>query len=213
MRRSPAFTLIELLIVIAIIGVLAAALLPTLWEGQTQACVTADAQQLKTHFTWQEIARQKKVAPTGGGSQYVLCTWTSGVVAHTEENFDKYFVPGARENDPDYRSRRSRIEKGLDPWPELAACTSADTHYVGRAAKHLRNAGDAGEAIMADDNENGFWSHGDGTVNVLLGDGNVRTLSYASMRERYGLGPFDKSQPIATCGEDSVIPECRKLAF
>jgi prepilin-type processing-associated H-X9-DG protein len=70
----------------------------------------------------------------------------------------------------------------------------------------------AGEAIMADDNEGG-WTHGDGTVNLLLGDGNVRTLSYPALRQRYGVGPFEADKPIATCGPDSPIPECRKLAY
>jgi hypothetical protein len=63
---------------------------------------------------------------------------------------------------------------------------------------------------MADDNEGG-WIHRDGTVNLLMSDGNVRTLSYQQMRERFALGEFNKEQPLATFGSNSPITECQKL--
>jgi prepilin-type processing-associated H-X9-DG protein len=145
-----------------------------------------------------------------GGHKFVLATWTSGVVQHTEENLAKYFVPGARDNDPAYTEKREMLRNGEKPMTDLKSCTSEDTHYAGRARQHLKTANAAGEALMADDNEGG-WIHRDGTVNILLADGNVRTLSYQQMKERFALGDFNKEQAVATFGSNSPIVECQKL--
>ena len=74
-----------------------------------------------------------KSYPTEGGFRFVLATWTSGVCEHTEEKFDLYFAPGARDTDPEWIDLRKRVQKGEDPWPDLRSTSSKDTHYVGRA--------------------------------------------------------------------------------
>lgn len=211
-KPNSGFTLIELLIVISIIGVLAATLIGPLTSTQLAANVAADEAQLRTHASWFKLYERKHGGglPRAGGHKFVLSTWTSGIFHHDEEELDLYFTPGARENDPAYRNARDQIEIGKDPWPNLAATTSLDTHYVGRAAAHIRTGGQAGQVLMASDNE-GAWTFADGTVNVLLTGGKVRSYSYQDLQKRFGLGPLDENAPMQTWGVDSPVPELRKL--
>ena len=212
-RLQSGFTLIELLIVISIISLLAAVLVPAVFGSQTAAFVLADSANLRWHGQQLELYKlqNKRGLPNEGGSRFVLETWK--IVGHTEENFDRYFTPGRRDNDPDYRTLRAQIERGEDPWVDLKGTSSLDTHYAGRAREHLQSATSGeNEAWMADDNE-GVWSHADGTVNVMFLGGIVRAYSFLDMKSRgFVQGEFDKNNPIETAGPNSPIPECQKLA-
>ncbi|HZN37542.1 MAG TPA: type II secretion system protein [Planctomycetota bacterium] len=211
MRRHSGFTLIELLVVISIISLLAVVLVPAVFSSNLAASVLADSANLRWHGQQLEIYQQKnKGLPIEGGHKFVLSTWS--IVGKTEENFMRYFTPGRRDNDPDYRKLRAQIERGEKIWENLEGTSSLDTHYAGRAKEHLRSAvSGEEEAWMADDNE-GVWSHADGTVNVLFYGGVVRTYSFLDLKSRgYVQGEFDKNNPIEV-GPNSPIPQCKKLS-
>lgn len=212
-RNQSGFTLIELLIVISIIALLAAVLLPEILGGQDAANRLADQQNLSRQFQWFTIYQSKhnNALPNEGGHKFVLATWTSGVFDHTEENFDKFFTPGSRENDGAWLDQRKMVQKGEDPWPDLRSTRPEDTHYAGRAKAHMQTrTQSAEEAWVANDNE-GVWRLRDGTVNILFNGGTVRSYSYQQMQELFSLGKFDKNVPIQTWGPNSPIPVCQKL--
>lgn len=210
---SRGFTLIELLVVLGIIGALAAALSGVVIESQLAANQEVDRVQLRTHAAWLKLYERKhrEALPREDGHRFVLSTWTSKIFHHDEEELDRYFSPGLRANDVAYRAARDQMEVGVDPWPTLAAVSSADTHYAGRAKSHIKTARRPGEVLLATDNEGG-WSWQDGTVHVLLSKGIVRSYSYQDLQKRFGLGAFDELAPVSTHGASSPIPECRKLA-
>jgi len=214
MRRTPSgFTLVELLIVISIIAALAAVLLPQVTGSRDAANSAADAAQLRTHATWHEFYRQRHngALPMEGGVRFVFATWK--VTDQTPEDLDKYFSPGARDNDAHYQNLRKQLLRGEKIWTDPSTLTADDTTYAGRDEREIKTAARTGnEALMANANH-GMWTLRDGTVNILLSSGQIRSLSYDLMQELYGLGEKDVNNPVATYGQGSPIPECRKLAF
>ena len=216
-RRACAaagFTLIEILIVVSILGLLAAVLLPKYIGVKTATNQFADLTQMRTIDGWLQIYESKhgRALPVESGHRLILATWTSGVVPKTEENLDVFFSPGVRDNDPVYRAARQQVEFGDDPWPSLAHVDSSQTDYAARSKKHLRNARQVSQALLATDNE-GRHVWPDGTVHVLFGDGRTRAYSYQDLQSRFGLAVFDENAPVLTTGKDSPIPECRRLVY
>src|SRR5688572_14581952 len=87
--------------------------------GSGMAFALADQANLRWHGQQLELYRlqHKNDLPTEGGHKFVLATWI--IADKTVENFDRYFTPGRRDNDPHYRERRVMVGRGEDPWPEL----------------------------------------------------------------------------------------------
>jgi hypothetical protein len=192
---------------IAILFVLAIALLPnTVGGGPVNAFADqANLQRIRDWLTGYRLRFGH--LPNESGHKFLLELWVKGICTHDVESFDRFFAPGAREEDPHYLALRKRVQGGDDPWPSLEQVSSADTHYAGRATSGVRNDGEARHAWAADDNENG-WTIADGTINILYDDGTVSWLSIERLTEQFQWPGLGKVFPV---GPDSPHPDLRTL--
>jgi prepilin-type N-terminal cleavage/methylation domain-containing protein len=204
------FTLIELLVVIGILSILMVVLLPQIIGARETAYIFADKANLKWHYQTLDIYRQRyKRFPKEGGHKFVLASWVEGIVTDkTPENRDRYFTPGLQ----DQRQNELRDEDPKSIWKSFADLTSMDTAYAGRAKEHLSGKLDSGnEAWIADDNEYGPAFSG-GSINVLVGDGNVRELDLLELR-KFGYPEDPEEGYKFEVGRASPHPLLKKLDF
>ena len=173
--RTSGFTLIEMLVVIGIISLLAVALLPNIIGAKESANKTADEFNLYRHYENITLYEQRYGHyPRGTGHQWVLDPWVRGVVEHTPQNMERYFTPGL--SGGEVLALKEELDRGGAIWTDLESLTSLDTDYAGRdGRKRTGNIFSGNVPWMANDNEFGP-AFTDGSINVLMGDGSIRTL-------------------------------------
>jgi len=215
MNSSRGFTLIEILIVVAIIGVLAAAFLPRILGARETADSLAEQKTLSWHYeNVQEYHRRHKTYPRGDGPRWIIDPWIRGIVTHTLENLDRYFTPGRPGGA--YKELRDIVAK--DPhaiWQSPDEINSFDTDFAGPGPDLARGMRRLAEdmPLMATDNEGAKPTYESGQINVLLGGGNVRTLQVDPDFLEFGWKVEEQGDRAMPVGPDSPHPLLQQLSI
>lgn len=166
-NRQAGFTLIEILVVLAIIALIIGLVTPALFRGQDRAHVVACQKNLKeigaTILLYKGSHENR--FPRTSGIRFFLEPWKKHEIEHNERYAKIYVCPGDTQNtyvvDPDTGEFLLEDVDGAD---------SSVTSYAGRNTEDypLRKVKLASQAIVSDDWE--FGPNHPNTINVLFAD-------------------------------------------
>jgi len=202
--RRAAFTLIELMAVILIIGILAVALLPMVTDAIDNAQVTACNKNLNAIYqgTLQYQTKYHEL-PSESGARFFAQLYSREAMEPTKANAERLTCPAVDKGSLDIRGQPWDAW-----WSDLSRVDGGCSAYAGRDLRnHPLRKLSGKEPLVADDNDGGM-NHAT-TTNVLYGNGDVITYELALLREEGVLAEDE----ILVVGPDSQVEDLRKLSL
>jgi len=202
--RRAAFTLIELMAVILIIGILAVALLPMVNDAIESARVTACQSNLQNlHKAMLLYQTKYKELPNQSGAKYFAQLYSRQAIEQTKANAERLTCPAVD---------KSALAIGTLPWEEWwSDLELVDGSYSAYAGRDLQNYPlrklTGKDPLIGDDNDGGM-NHST-TTNVLYGDGSVQTFELEILREQAVITEDEE----LLVGPDSPVEDLQKLSL
>ncbi len=189
--NQSGFTLIEILVVIAIMALIIGLVSPTLFRGQDRAHVVACQKNLKEIGASIQLYKgsHDNRFPRTSGIRFFLEPWAKHEIEHNERYAKIYLCPGDQNSyvvDPD--TKEFLLE-------DIDSVDSTVTSYAGRDVRNypLKSTKLGSQAIVSDDWE--FGPNHPNTMNVLYAD-----LSFKGYNIR---DDFEMDPNTLEVGEDS----------
>lgn len=209
------FTLLEMMVVIGIIGVLAAFLIPNIQDAMSNASVAAEQGNMREVYNWMAIYKNnnKQSWPTESGQKFLLQLWKKGTCERSEKNAKRFF--SAAENYGDHMANRGLSPDDMDVIDYLSDWDAIGPGYINYAAfdpqgeptlrRKLKTA-PGSVTILA----NATFSHRNAIV-YMTADGEVRSLNIQELLDEGILTEEDIASGIVPVGMSSPIEELKTV--
>ena len=175
------FTLVELMVVIAIIAAILAIALPTLMSGREKANAVLCQNNLKEIYnTIHMFKMEREYYPKESGVRFFLAPWHRKILEQDPKNAKIYVCPGDENLLQRIEGDYGVIQRELEDWDYVS---SDFTSYAGRNQKDypLDFKRPASEPIVCDDDEGGL-NHAN-QVNILYLSGAIDRFLLTDMAE------------------------------
>lgn len=209
------FTLLEMMVVIGIIGVLAAFLIPNIQDAMAQASVTAEEANMREMNTWMTMYKNSnnQAWPTESGQKFLLSVWKTGVCERSEKNAKRFFSAG--ENYTEYMAIMGYSPDDINVIEYLSDWDAIEPGYINYAGfdpqgdpamrRRLKTA-PGSVTIMA----NASFAHRNAIV-YMTADGETKVLNIQELLDEGVLTEDDILSGVVPVGASSPIEELRTV--